>query len=97
VLISMAIRRPFTIQYAQQTVPRELWGSPEFVRTNYVITGAWAAAFAILVIADLIMVYEPTLPPRVSVIATIAALVGAVKFTSWYPEHRRATIADPKA
>jgi hypothetical protein len=96
VLISMALRRPFTIQYAQQSVSRELWKSPEFVRTNYIITGAWAATFAILVIADLIMVYDPDLPPRISVIATIVALVGAVKFTSWYPEHRRTTAANQK-
>jgi hypothetical protein len=96
VLVSMAIRQPFTLQYARQTTPREVWDSPEFVRTNYIITAAWAAAFAILVIADLVMVYVPGVPPRVGVILTVVALIGAVKFTSWYPEHRRAQIAGPK-
>lgn len=39
VLISMAIGRPFTMQYAREEVAPEFWDSPEFRRTNYVITG----------------------------------------------------------
>ena len=43
VLVSMAIGRPFTLQYAREQVAPEFWNSPEFVRTNYVITaiGRW--------------------------------------------------------
>lgn len=91
VLLSMAIGQPFTMQYAREQVPREMWGSAEFRRINYVITAVWAAAFTVLVGADLILVYAPQLPPRVGIIATILALVGAVKFTGWYPAH-----GDPK-
>jgi hypothetical protein len=89
VLASIAIRQPFTLQYAREQVRREVWGTPGFIKTNYVITAVWALAFGALVIADLILVYVPGLPPRVGVIVTILALVGAVKFTSWYPDHRR--------
>ena len=85
VLITMAIRQPFTVQYAREGVAREHWDSPKFLRTNYVITAVWALAFAVLVIADLVLLYLPQLPPRVGIIATILALVGAVKFTGWYP------------
>ena len=46
VLISMAIGRPFTLQYAREQVPQEAWSSPVFIRTNYVISAAWALAFA---------------------------------------------------
>ncbi|TCR91148.1 hypothetical protein [Rhizobium sp. BK376] len=90
VLISMAIRRPFTLQYARESVPRELWDSPVFIRTNYIITAVWALAFVVMVIADLLLLYVPSLPQRVGIIATIAALVAAVKFTQWYPESIRA-------
>jgi hypothetical protein len=45
-----------------------------FVRTNYVITA---------VFAELTLLYLPDEPPRVGILAKIAALVGAVKFTSW--------------
>ncbi|MDB5413729.1 MAG: conserved rane protein of unknown function [Rubritepida sp.] len=90
VLLSMAIGRPFTMQYAREEVAPEFWDSPEFRRTNYVITGIWALAFAVLVAADLVLLYMPEIPPRASIIATILALVGAVKFTGWYPGRTRA-------
>jgi len=38
VLVSMAIRRPFTLQYAKEQVPQEYWTSAGFIRTNYAIT-----------------------------------------------------------
>jgi hypothetical protein len=90
VLASLAIRQPFTLQYAREQVPQGVWASPEFVRTNYVITTVWALAFVALVVADLVLVYVPELPPRFGIIVTILALVGAIKFTSWSPDRRRA-------
>ncbi|MEI9864304.1 MAG: hypothetical protein WDN00_07060 [Limisphaerales bacterium] len=59
VLISMAIRCPFTLQYAREGTPETLWREPEFIRVNYVITAVWAAAFAVMVAADLVMFYMP--------------------------------------
>jgi hypothetical protein len=90
VLVSMMIRRPFTLQYAREQVSRELWDSPRFIHTNYVITAVWAAAFALMVVADLAMLYVPTLPTRVAIIVTILALYGAARFTAWYPERGQA-------
>jgi hypothetical protein len=40
VVISMLVRHHFTLQYAREQVDIELWGSPKFVRINYVLTGA---------------------------------------------------------
>ena len=93
VVISLAVRRPFTLQYAREQVAPELWGSAAFVRTNYVITGVWALAFAVMVGADLLLLYVPGIHPRVGIILTIVAIVGAVKFTGWYPERRKGTAA----
>ena len=45
-----------------------------------------------MVLADLVMLYMPDVPARVGIIVTIVALVGAVKFTGWYPE-RQAAVA----
>ena len=42
-----------------------------------------------MVIAELALLYIPSLPQRASIIAIVLALVGAVKFTGWYPEHVR--------
>jgi hypothetical protein len=93
VLITLAVGKPFTLQYAREQVAPEFWESPEFIRTNYVITAVWALAFVFLVIAELTLLYLPDVPPRVGILATIAALVGAIKFTSWYPERRKAAAA----
>jgi hypothetical protein len=90
VLISMALRMPFTLQYAREQVAPALWDNPEFIRANYVITGVWALAFLAMVGADLVLVYLPDLSPRIGIGITILALIGAFKFTSWYPEQRRA-------
>jgi hypothetical protein len=87
VLVSMAIGRPFTLQYAREQVPTEVQARPEFVRTNYVITGAWALAFAVMVAAELALLCMPDVPHRLGVFAIVAALVGAVKFTGWYPDY----------
>lgn len=89
VLVSMAVGRPFTLQYAREQVAPELWNNPQFIRTNYVITSVWALAFAVMVVAELALLYVPDLPKRAGVIVIVLALVGAVKFTSWYPERVR--------
>jgi hypothetical protein len=94
VLASMALQRPFTLQYAREQVGREFWDRPEFVRTNYVITAVWAVAFGVMVAADLLMLYATDLSPRVGIVVTILAIVGAFKFTSWYPERGRAAVAN---
>jgi hypothetical protein len=90
VLVSLAIRQPFTLQYAREQVGPEIRASKEFLRTNDVITAVWALAFLVLVAADAVLLYAPELPPRFGIIMTVLALVGAVKFTSWYPDRRRA-------
>ena len=90
VLVSIAIRQPFTLQYARERVPENVQASGEFVRTNYIITAVWALAFAVMVAADLVLTYMPDLPARFGIIPTVLALVGAFKFTTYYPERRRA-------
>lgn len=86
VLASIALRQPFTLQYARESVSRERWDNPQFLRVNYVISTAWAAAFAVLALADALMEYVPTLPHGAGIALTIAALLGAMKFSKWYPQ-----------
>jgi hypothetical protein len=47
-LLSLAIRRPFTLQYAREVVDTETAALPGFVKANYVITGAWTLAFLLM-------------------------------------------------
>ena len=89
VLGSIAVRKPFTLQYAREEAPREAWSRPEFMRANYVISSIWAAAFAVMVATEAAMLYVPDMPQRVGVIAMIVAIVGALKFSAWYPQRLR--------
>jgi hypothetical protein len=86
VLISLAIAKPFTLQYARERVPEDRWKSPQFLRINFIITAVWALAFACIVAADLMMVYMANVPLRVGIVVTVAALYGAYRFTDWYPK-----------
>lgn len=38
VLISMAVGQPFTLQYARERIAQEVRNTPEFIRSNYIIT-----------------------------------------------------------
>jgi hypothetical protein len=85
VLTTLIIGKPFTLQYAREQVPQSLWDTPQFIRINYVITGVWSGAFLFLALADLISINRIDLPPKIGILATVLALVGAFKFTQWYP------------
>ena len=46
-VFSMLIKQPFTMGYARDSVPEQLWHDPGFIHTNYVLTSCWAAAFLV--------------------------------------------------
>jgi hypothetical protein len=96
-LVSIAIRLPFTLQYARENVDRETAGLPGFLRANYIITWAWTAAFVLMLVADILMIYLPSLPLWVGVAIAFAARNSAVYFTRWYPKYRRAKYGPPPA
>jgi uncharacterized membrane protein len=85
VLVSLAIGRPFTLQYARERVPEPIWALPVFFTTNRLITIVWAVAFAVHVAADAAAEYVPAVPLWLDIVASIVAFVGAVWFTRWYP------------
>jgi len=95
VLVSLAIGRPFTLQYARERVPEAYWAMPLFLTTNRIITMVWAGAFAALVAADALAEWVPAVPLWVDVAGSVAAFAAAVWFSRWYPAavQRRALAA----
>jgi hypothetical protein len=96
-LASIAIRFPFTLQYARETVDAETMKMPNFMRVNYILTWAWTAAFVLMLIANVLMIYLPSLPFWVGLGIGIAARNSAVFFTKWYPAYRRTKYATATA
>ena len=87
---SIAMRHPFTLQYAREMVDLETAKLPGFMKANYIITWAWTAAFAAMMLANILMIYLPSLPLWAGVAIVFAARNSAAYFTKWYPEYRKA-------
>jgi hypothetical protein len=90
---SLLVRRPFTLQYAREVVDAETATLPGFRHANYVITSAWSAAFLLMVLANVLLIYLPGLPLWSGIAIAFAARNTAVYFTKWYPEYRKAKFA----
>jgi hypothetical protein len=92
---SMAIRYPFTTQYALESLPAEIAAMPGFMRANYIITSAWTAASLLMMLANAAILYVPGLPIWIGVAVAFAARNSAVFFTKWYSAHRRTRYVPP--
>lgn len=88
VVFSLVAGSPFTLQYAKETTPPAVWEQPRFKQINYIISAVWAAAFAVIVLADLALIYIPAIPAHYSMAVIIISLVAAFKFTQWYPDRQ---------
>lgn len=86
-VVTLAIRRPFTLAYAKDSTPQEVWDSPVFLRINYVISAAWAGAFvfsaAVGAYGDAVLRDDDNF--WTSWILPIGAVLFAVAFTEFYP------------
>ncbi len=57
---SLAIDRPFTEQYARESVPEQYWASPRFKAINRRLTTMWAVVFALFVPCHIVAGYVDT-------------------------------------
>jgi hypothetical protein len=89
-LVSILIRRPFTLQYALEVVDAETKKVPGFLRANYVITWAWTGAALLMMVGNIALLYVPSLPLWSGLLIAFAARNSAVYFTKWYPQYRKA-------
>jgi hypothetical protein len=94
---SIAIRIPFTLQYAREVVDAETAILPGFIRANYTITWAWTGAMALMMLSNVAIIYVPGLPLWSSLLIAFAARNSAMYFTKWYPEYRKAKYGAPPA
>lgn len=90
---SILARRPFTIDYAKQSVPREMWTSPRFMRKNYTITAIWGLYFLIGLGLGEIRLYEPQFSHFILEILDNGSMVMAVMATSLMTRKRPMPVA----
>jgi drug/metabolite transporter (DMT)-like permease len=89
VLTSIALRFPFTLQYAREQVSPDVRTSPAFLRVNYILSWAWVGAFVLMLVADIVSMWWPSAPLWIGIAATFAARNAAVQFTKWYAQLAR--------
>jgi hypothetical protein len=94
---SLAIRRPFVLQYALEAVDAETAKLPGFMNATYAITWAWTGAFVLMIIGNALTIYVPGLPLWSSLVVAFAARNSAAYFTTWYPQYRKAKYGAPPA
>jgi hypothetical protein len=94
-LTSLALRFPFTLQYALEVVDAETAKLPGFMKANYIITSAWTTAFLLMMIANVALMYVPGLPLWSGLVIAFAARNSAAYFTKWYPRYRKAKYGTP--
>jgi hypothetical protein len=82
------VRRPFTVEYAHETIAPELWDTPRFMRLNYRVTWVWTGAFVLTALVGFLGDGPLDQPDNVwtNWIVQIAALILALRFTEWYPD-----------
>lgn len=91
-LATLAIRRPFTIAYARDTVDSEHWNSPLFIRVNYILSAVWAGAFLINTLVGTFgdAVLHDGDNFWTGWIVQLAVTLVAVAITEFYPDYARA-------
>ena len=87
--LTIALNKPFTLDYAKEHVDPSLWSDPFFIRTNVLMTGVWASAFTLNAILAFGKMEQFALPELGYELISYAVLIGTAIFTVWYPEHLR--------
>jgi multisubunit Na+/H+ antiporter MnhB subunit len=90
--LSIALRAPFTLQYAREMTDSEHWDTALFLRINYVITAVWAVVFLLIAIVGYIGDGPLNQPENIwtNWIIQIALVILAIRFTRSYPDHATA-------
>jgi hypothetical protein len=89
--VSLAVGKPFTLGIAKQSVSRDRWDSPLFIRTNVIITAVWTASFIISCVALAFLAHSSVLArSTVQVAAFVVPMVFTVRYAAYVRARGRA-------
>lgn len=87
--LTVMFRKPFTMDYAREHTDPSLWKSPIFIRTNMILSSAWALTFTINAILAHGKMEHFLIDELYYEIISYTLMIGTAAFTSWYPGHLR--------
>jgi len=86
---SLIVGAPFTIQYAREQTPPEVWTTPLFLHINQAITAVWGLSFFLSAVLSLYR-HATSDDSLVAQYAWVVFTAAALIFTVYYPDWRRA-------
>jgi len=87
--LTIALKKPFSLDYAREHTDPKLWSNPAFIRSNVIITSAWALVFTLNAVLAWGKMAQFLLPTWGYEVASYALLIATAVFTVWYPTHLR--------
>jgi hypothetical protein len=85
----VALKRPFTLEYAREHTDPSLWSSPVFLRTNYFMTAIWGVVFTVNASLAWQRSVQPALPGWAYEAVSYSLMVAAMFISICYPEDLR--------
>jgi hypothetical protein len=91
---SVLVGHPFTVDYAKEQAPPEVWHTAAFKKINLVLTLVWTVVFLVCAGLGLASVHVHTkgLQDWLNWYIPIALIVIGIRLNTWYPNHVRAQL-----
>ncbi len=87
--VSIVRGQPFSLEYARESAPREIWKTPAFLRANQVISVVWGMAFVINIGWVVLALRRGGNPLLVGVAVPLLMMGLCTIFTSVYAKRAR--------
>lgn len=84
--VSILIRKPFTIQYAKETVEKDKWNHPLFWKINYILSAFWGFIFLFHLSIHFVEIYFFSINSLVANFLSYGSTIFAILFTTWFPD-----------
>ena len=82
---TLAVKNPFTYQYAKEDWDKSYWNDPAFIRINMIITSVWGGIFTINTLLGVLAVIFPAQKLLFAVIVPNVGVVAGIIFSNRFP------------
>ncbi|HEY1652732.1 MAG TPA: hypothetical protein VGG09_12680 [Acidimicrobiales bacterium] len=89
--LSVVFAHPFTVDYARESTPPEVWHTPLFKHVNVVLTLIWGVIFGLTALLGVAAVNATSKGAHdwFSWYLPIILIIGGFKLNAWYPDAAR--------
>lgn len=84
---TLAVKNPFTYQYAKEDWDKSYWSDPAFIRINMIITSVWAGIFTFNTLLGALSVILPAQELLLAAIVPNVGVVAGIIFSNRFPHY----------